>query len=87
MSRVRVTDHAILRWLERVEGVDVDAIRHRIARAVRKSLAQQPEGVRFEGVTFKVQYNADEAVVTTTHSPHTRTHLSQARIAPIGDED
>lgn len=87
MSQVRVSDHAVLQWLKSVEGVDVDAIRHRIARAVRKSLSLRPEGVRVEGVTFKVQYNPGEAVVTYTHSPHTRTHLAQARLEPGDGED
>lgn len=29
----RVTDHAVLRWLERIEGVDVAALRARLTRA------------------------------------------------------
>ncbi|WP_333822840.1 hypothetical protein [Pinisolibacter sp.] len=36
MSRRRpipVTDHAVLRWLERVEGFDVEALRAEIGRA------------------------------------------------------
>lgn len=86
MSRVRVSDHALLRWLERVEGVDVEAIRRRIARAVRRGVEERAEGVRFEGVTFKVQYNLGEAVVTTTHSPHLRTHLAVPRLTPGTDE-
>jgi hypothetical protein len=33
---MHVTDHALIRWLERVEGLDVEALRQRIAaRAAR----------------------------------------------------
>lgn len=80
MSRVHVSDHALLRWLERVEGVDVEALRRRIAKAVRRGAEEGAEGVRFEGVTFKVQYNPRGAVVTTTHSPRLRPHLAQPRL-------
>lgn len=80
MKPVHVSDHALLRWLQRVEGVDVEAIRRRIARAVRRGVDEKAEGVRVEGVTFKVQYNPDGAVVTTTHTPHTRPHLAQPRV-------
>jgi hypothetical protein len=30
---VDVSDHAVLRWLERIEGVDIQAIRRRIQRS------------------------------------------------------
>lgn len=86
MSRVYVSDHALLRWLERVEGVDIDALRRRIAKAVRRGVDERAEGVRVDGVTFKVQYNTDCAVVTTTHTPHTRPHLAGPR-RPRGDRD
>lgn len=86
MSRVRVSDHAVLRWLERVEGVNVEAIRQRIASAVQGGAALEAEGVRCGGVTFKLQYNPGEAVVTTTHSPHTRIHLAEPRLAPAEPE-
>lgn len=32
---VHVTDHALLRWLERVEGYDIEALRRRLALAAR----------------------------------------------------
>lgn len=80
MSRVHVSDHALLRWLERVEGVDVEAIRRRIAKAVRRGAEEGAEGIRFEGVTFKLQYNPGGPVVTTAHSPRLRPHLAQPRL-------
>lgn len=82
MSSLRVTDHAVLRWLERVEGVDVDSIKRRIARAVRRGVDHGAAGVILDGVTFYLQYACDEAVVTTTHSPYPRPHLAEPRLAP-----
>lgn len=81
MNGLRVTDHAVLRWLERVEGVDVVAIRRRIAKAVRRGVDHGAAGVVLDGVTFYLQYGGDEAVVTTTHSPHVRPHLAEPRVS------
>ena len=86
MSRVRVSDNALLRWLERVEGVNVEAIRLRIAGIVQVGASLEAEGVRHQGVTFKLQYNPGEAVVTTTLSPHRRAHLAEPRLAPAEPE-
>lgn len=33
-SRTPVTDHAVLRYLERVEGIDIEAVRRRIGKTV-----------------------------------------------------
>jgi len=87
MSRVRVSDHALLRWLERVEGVDLVALRHRITKAVQRGAEERAEGVRIDGVTFKLAYNPGETVVTTTVSPRTRPHLAQPRTATAAEEE
>lgn len=80
---VEVSDHAVLRWLERVEGVDVKALRRRISRAARNAAEHGAGGVRVEGVDFRISYHEDDnAVVTTTNSKHTRPHLAQPRNGP-----
>ena len=33
---IKVTDHAVLRYLQRVEGVDIKGVRQRIAESVNK---------------------------------------------------
>ncbi|MCB1463239.1 MAG: hypothetical protein KDJ90_12630 [Nitratireductor sp.] len=79
-KRITVSDHAVLRWLERVEGVDVKAIRRRIGRAVRNASEHGAAGARLDGVGFCLQYRDDgEAVVTTTVSHHVRSHLAEKR--------
>lgn len=79
-KRITVSDHAVLRWLERVEGVNVKAIRRRIQRSVRAACDHGASGARLDGVGFCLQYHDDgEAVVTTTVSSHTRSHLAEPR--------
>lgn len=41
-SDIAVTDHAVVRFMERVMGIDVDAIRAQIARLVPKGAAPIP---------------------------------------------
>ena len=40
-----VTNHAILRWLERVDGVDIEALRRRLAAAARIGARHGASGV------------------------------------------
>lgn len=47
-NSVRVTDHAVLRYLERKHGLDVDAVRNHIA-----GLAAT--GVQLEAISVKVE--------------------------------
>jgi hypothetical protein len=86
MSRLDVSDHAVLNWLEKVEGVDVAGIRRRIAKAARNAVEQRASGVRVEGVTFKLEYGAITPVVTTTLSPRARPHLAQPRRRPAAGD-
>lgn len=37
-DRIQVSDHAVIRWIERVAGVDVDALRRQIALEARHGL-------------------------------------------------
>lgn len=47
---VAVTDHAVCRFLERVMGIDVDAIRHQIARLIPESRVPAGKGVASHGI-------------------------------------
>ncbi|MFG1304188.1 hypothetical protein V5F34_08615 [Xanthobacter autotrophicus] len=37
-DRIQVSDHAVIRWIERVAGVDVDALRRQIANEARQGI-------------------------------------------------
>lgn len=52
-KRNPVTDHAVLRYLERVAGVDVEAIRDRIHRDIKEPLAAGASGVISNGIAYR----------------------------------
>lgn len=58
---VHVTDHAILRWLEREHGVDVEAIREHLAGVAANGVRLGAAGVKIG----KVKLILRGAVVTT----------------------
>ena len=59
---VRVTDHAVLRYLERAHGLDVDAVRRHIAYRCATGVDLGAISVTIEGVKFVL---VETAVVTT----------------------
>jgi len=58
MKRPPVTDHAVIRYLERARGVDIDAIRTEIADLCRRGLDQGACGVLAEGLEFRIEGGA-----------------------------
>lgn len=67
MTEVHVTDHAVLRYLERACGVDIEAVRAEIARAVRRGVATGACGVRRDGLNFRLA-GATVVTVAPVHS-------------------
>lgn len=51
-SIVHVTDHAVLRYLERVHGVDMEGLRRRIGRRVDRGVMFGAGRVKIDGVVF-----------------------------------
>ncbi|QYK42845.1 MAG: hypothetical protein KF887_07015 [Paracoccaceae bacterium] len=64
-SRIRVSDHAVLRYLERVGGFDVERLRREIGRRVEDAVLAGACGVQIEGVSFRVKDGPDGPVITT----------------------
>lgn len=56
-----VTDHAVLRYIERAHGVDVEAIRRHVAELVKRGVARRGDAVVVEGVKFVLRH---ETVIT-----------------------
>lgn len=55
---VHITDHALVRYLERVLLVDVDGLRRRIGREIDGRLIEgmpDPCGITVNGVTYKLK--------------------------------
>lgn len=58
-----VPDHAVIRYLERAKGVDVQAIRDHIAGLVKRGVAAGGDAVVVEGVKFVLRDNVVVTVV------------------------
>lgn len=51
-SLASVTDHALLRWLERVHGIDIDFFRQQLLDETRDYIATGAATVRKDGVVY-----------------------------------
>lgn len=49
---VRVSDHAVVRWLERVKGVDIEAFRAEIVATVQAAVDAGAKQISVGGVTY-----------------------------------
>lgn len=56
--RVHVTDHALVRYLERVLGMDLEAHRFQIGRTVEKASHVGASGVVIGGFAYRIQNGA-----------------------------
>lgn len=78
--KIETSDHAALRWLERVEGVDVPRLKKRIAKMVKNASAYGASGVIVDGVKFHIAYpTSGVAVVTTSYCNNPIPKLSVPR--------
>lgn len=78
-SRFHITDHAIVRYLERVKGIDMVALRAEIAVKV-EAAEEHPgcAGVVSGGFTYKLQGDSVCTVVQASR-PDQRTGRSTTR--------
>lgn len=51
-SLVHVTDHALVRYLERVQGVDMERLRRQIGRSVDRGATLGAGQVKVDGVVY-----------------------------------
>lgn len=61
MSEPHVTDHAVIRYLERVKSVDIEAVRAEIAAIVARGVALGAQSVILGGMRYRLE---GEHVVT-----------------------
>ena len=78
MTRPHITNHALLRYLERFVGIDVEAHRRDMERAVEKGVELGACGVVTGGIRYRLE-GAD--VVTCLHAsvPDVRTGRARGR--------
>jgi hypothetical protein len=74
MSGPRVTDHAVLQYLERAQGVDVESIRRHIENVCRNGKGAR--SVLAEGFCFVMRAEA----VVTVYKPARGRHVEHDRV-------
>lgn len=73
-----VTDHAVIRYLERVRGVDIEALRRRIGRKVDLALELEASAAVADGFCYRI-VNGKVVSVSRQHSPPAGHGKSKAR--------
>ena len=58
-----ITDHAVVRYLERVKGIDVQAVRDEIAEVVRRGVSLGAQSVLLDGMRYRLEGNYVVTVV------------------------
>jgi hypothetical protein len=61
----RVTDHVLLRYMERMLGVDVDAFRERLRVQLEPAAKAGVKSIETAGMVFKFSYGSHDCVVST----------------------
>ena len=63
------SDHAVIRYLERVKGMDIDEVRREIGRVVDQGLEAGACGVISNGFVYRIEGGC-VVTVTRRHTPH-----------------
>ncbi|WIY25040.1 hypothetical protein [Parasedimentitalea psychrophila] len=65
--RHRVSDHAVLRYIQRVQGVDIEALRRRIGQIVDRHREHDgASGVVSGGFVYKLQGGVVATIISAT---------------------
>jgi hypothetical protein len=75
----RVTDHAVLRFLERVQGINIEAARQLIAKRCATAIAVGTTSLRADGVRYEFSGTTVVTVVPDHGSQPCRTKINQMR--------
>jgi hypothetical protein len=71
--KLTISDHAVLRYLERVGGFDIDRLRRSMTDKIRAVHVPGANRVTIDGIVFTVRDHEDRSVITTTMS-NTKNH-------------
>lgn len=70
MSGIFVSDHAILRYLERAHGLDVDAVRRHLSGRLVTGARLGAVGVTIDNVKLVLQHHDQGTTVVTALLPN-----------------
>lgn len=68
-----VTDHAVIRYLERVIGVDIESIRRKIGRRVDLAAQNGASGAVVDGFVYKLSETGTVVTVMAHSQPEKKT--------------
>ncbi|WP_456387913.1 hypothetical protein [Profundibacter sp.] len=74
-----VTDHALVRYLERVIGFDVDGLRRHIGGIADLGIRHGASGVQSGGFSYKLRGNT-VITITPVNYPDKRTDRSRRKV-------
>lgn len=72
---LQITDNAVLQYLERVQGLDVDGVRDELARRVKAAVEMEANAVHIDGFRYVLREN----VLVTVH----RSNQSDVRTGRV----
>ena len=81
-----ITDHALIRYLEHSEGIDMDAVRAEISKRVSFGVEHGASRVHFNGLSFLL---SEHVVVTCVqkNSPSVSTGMAKGKRGFVDAED
>jgi hypothetical protein len=89
-DRIPVTDHAVLRYLERICGVDVLAVRRKIHALAITGIAKGARGGKRDGIVYRLRggevatvFAADPLMVRQQHAHAVKKIMRKARAVPV----
>ncbi len=65
-SKLRVSDHAVLRYLERVGGFDIDRLRNEIRQRCLAAAESGATGVVVDGFSYRIEIDDSGLPVVAT---------------------
>lgn len=79
--KIEVTDHALVRWLERVKGIDTQVFRDEIARTVEDAVKAGATKVVIAGNTYVLDGRKVCTVIDGYTKPYTERGGYRPRVA------
>ncbi|MHB2265832.1 hypothetical protein [Aliihoeflea sp. PC F10.4] len=66
MKPIHITDHAMLRYLERAHGLDIEAVRLHLEKRAVNAVRLGAVAVTVENVKLVIEHHKDESATVTT---------------------
>lgn len=66
MKKVVVSDHAILRFIERVYGLDLEPVRQKIAEKAQRAADAGAASIIIDGFKYTIEHNSPQVAIVST---------------------